>query len=631
MKEKRIGVGICILLLVVGLFIFASFVFAEEGDSEGDADAQDGGEDVPEELIKQNKAFDCLVKELKPDCSGATNIQQLSFSILASPNITGVCVNRLNSLKKSSGCFGEGTSCGIKETALAILALNHVGLDTKDSEKWLMAQNKSSSDVKWFLQQNSDEESECKITYGGNDYTFYARENKKLESSNLGSCFRLTNSNYWLELQPSCFDEVFVLRCNKRFSASWHYESPGSSVMNILSDSKDAAPNDEVRLAVNSKCLGLGTGCDFEGTAWGAIALKRTFNDISSFVPYLVSAEDSNRPYFPAALNYLVLESPIYSNKIAQQQIDGQYWRADGSNYGEHYDTSLALLSIGIQNDPRIDEAKKWVWNFKQQDDGCWNSKNVRDTAFLLWAVLLKQAPSIDPSVSQTTLCEEGLSGFTCSGSFVCTEAGGKVETNYWCGGSEVCCSINPRKSCEELQGTICPSGKVCSEASFALSSDDRCCLTECVDPPESTTTQCAEFGGICRNSCFRGEELVNYDCSGTQICCKSESKSDRGIPLWVWLLIGILIILIVLAIVFRDRLKAYYYKFKNRNKGPGQGSPAQRPPFGPGGPPRPGFPPLRRPMGRPMSPRGPPMARPPIQQGQKPQDAFAKLKEMSK
>ncbi len=593
---------------------------------------------VVENLTKVEKAFECLVNELKPDCSGATTVQQLSFAILASPdNITGKCVDQLLKKNKSEGCFGDSNNCGIKETAMAILALNHVGKNTTYFESWLTRQNKTASDVEWFLQQDSVGDVDCRLKYDEEDYAFSAKENKKL-SGNVGPCFSFVQSNYWLRLDEGCFDKEFVMSCNKEFFAGWHYKSPISSILNVLSDTKRTAGANEVRLMVDSRCFGSGSGCNFEDTAWATLVLKNQLYDIKPYIPYLISAEDSNEEYFPAAFNYLILEySSIYGNKIIQQQKNSQFWEAENSAYGSVYDTALALLAMGRQNQEQIKSAKDWVWNLAQDSNGCWNSRNIRDTAFVLWAIEQRSANIPDEIISPTTGCS--AADFFCSTINDCTAAGGNFFNNYYCSGTfEKCCSVNPVKSCQELQGTICSGGLVCS-GTVKTSSDGSCCLSNCVEPP-STTTECADEGNQCRDSCLTSQEEADFACSGDQICCaRKETPEKKEIPLWIWILLAILILLIILAIVMRDRIKVWYYKRKRgSSKEDLVNNPASpRPPFGPPSSPRLGFPPLNRPMSRPLPP-GQNLQRPPQrppqgapQSTQKPQDTFSKLKEMTK
>lgn len=631
-KKGDLFVSYILIIFLASMFLFSA-VLADGNSSVSNAS---NSQTVTSESTNRSKvdlAFDCLVTELKPDCSGATTIQQLAFSILASPdNITGKCVNLLLSKRKDNQCFGDGSSCGIKETAWAILALNHVGKNTSAEISWLTKQNKTSSDVEWFLQQDSVGEANCKLRYSGEDHSFNAKENKKL-AGNIGPCFSFAQSNYWLRLDEGCFDKEFLLTCDKEFFAGWHYKSLGSSVLNVLSETKKTAANQEVKLMVNSKCFGSGSGCNFEDTAWAVIALKDQLIDIKPYIPYLISAEDSNTQYLSTALNYLVLEySSLYGTKLLQQQKSGAYWEADYSEYGSIYDTALALLAIGKQNHEQIAAAKDWIW-FKQDANHCWNSRNVRDTAFLLWAI--EQRPAKTDSeivIAPTTKCEEG--GFVCSKQLDCMSINGEVLTSYDCshkGFSQVCCSKNPVKSCDDLLGEVCKGDLVCSGLPKQSLEGD-CCLDECI-VREEVSTECEDMEYTCKTSCSASQEEADFSCgSSGKICCAKKTDDDsKGVPLWVWLLIAILILLLIIVIIFRDRIKVWYYK-KKKGSSNNPGATQENKPM----PPRPGFPPLVRPTGRPMQPYPPrrplpntnraTQQRPPQQQ-----DTFAKLKQMTK
>jgi hypothetical protein len=616
------------------MFLFTAFVFAENNDSvnnsvnnsETDTVLSDTSE---EEVSNADKAFECLVSKLGQDCSGAETIQELSFSILASVNVSEACVDKMLEKEKDGVCFGE-SGCSIKETAWAILALNHVRRDTGAYVDWLLNQSKTSTNVEWFLQEDSEGETECKLTYDNSDYTFIAAENKKL-SGNFGPCFSLAQSNYWLKLNGNCLDKEFILRCNKNFFTGWHYKSVGSQVLNVLSETASKVANDPVTLSVKSKCFGTGIDCNFEDTAWAAIALKNNQKEVSDYVSYLISSEDSSYMYFPAALNYLVLDfSVLYGNKIIKR-TNGDYWESDNSIYGKYYDTALALLALGNQDQEQITNARKWIWDFAQDNNGCWNSNNIRDTAFLLWA-LEGRDPVLNQDIPTPTVIYCESSGGFCTSEFDCLGAEGEILTNYFCSGvsRNACCSVNPLKSCFDLLGEVCEQGLECSGIEKD-SLDGACCMEECVEP-SIDTDNCQDVGGFCRSSCRSDEEEVTEFCEGSKICCVSNDSGDEdeeeGIPLWVWLLIGILLILIVLVIVFRDRIKVWYHKRKKGNNSSSATSAG-----GSSGPPRPGFPPLVRPSSRPMVPPNrtfSPRALPP-RQNQSSNDTFAKLKEMTK
>src|SRR3989344_1687572 len=118
---KKTGAVLMILLLAFSLI---SLVLSEENDSNN----TDGNSNDPVPTDKIELGFQCL-EELAVDCSGLS-VQELSYTILASPeNIFSTCVNQLQS-RKSENNFG-----GVRDTALAVLALQHAGEDTTALEE----------------------------------------------------------------------------------------------------------------------------------------------------------------------------------------------------------------------------------------------------------------------------------------------------------------------------------------------------------------------------------------------------------------------------------------------------------------------------------------------------------------
>ncbi len=607
MLNKRECIGIVFLALVV-FSIFGGIALIHADDSEDDSDNVN---DTIQNLSEIDKSFMCLANLLKPDCSGAENIQQLSLSILSSVNISSKCVDRLLTKSRNDECFGEN-SCSILDTAFAILALNHVKKDTTKYVDWLSNQSINSTGVDWILQQNSDGETKCKLTYDNTDYNFLAAENKKL-SGNVGPCFSFTQSNFWLKLNPNCIGKKIELSCDSDYYAGWSFwgkTNSGAPVLNVLSETARKAADDKVEITINSECFGIGSSCDFEETAWATLAIKSSQGTTpANYIPFLISSEDTNKRYFPSALISRILDfSSNYATKVLQQ-LKGTHWEIEGSKYGSTYDTSLALMAVGNDNNADVrDKAILWLKNTARGADGCWN-KNIRDTAIALWAIEGRHGidySGSDPIIPpQPPACTgEGLS---CLGSALsCTEQGGVLSSGYSCGTSgNVCCAIELKSCTSYHNGQICSSDQTCSIAGIA-SSEGSCCTGVCEDRNDPSDG---------------GDDYDDYD---------DYEEDSRGIPIWVWLLIGILIILIILAIVFRDRIKGWFYKQKNKKKDDKGSTPAMNA-GGSRGPPRAGFPPTtNRPPIRPMIPQNRPQIRP-NPQPNKTEDPFSKLKEMTK
>jgi len=177
-------------VLIFSLMISMSFAFAEDlTDDE-----------------KISAAYDCLENKINNTCEDLTLDQQI-FSLL----VLDDCKSEVKAAQDTDFCWPED-KCKTKTTAQAILALNEAGVDTDDSEEWLMSQNKTPTDLTWYLQIESPEATSCEVSYGSSVYTVNIAEDKKIDSnSNLGNCLKLSSSNYWLEIYPSCYSKEFEI------------------------------------------------------------------------------------------------------------------------------------------------------------------------------------------------------------------------------------------------------------------------------------------------------------------------------------------------------------------------------------------------------------------------------------
>ncbi|MAH50070.1 hypothetical protein CMI37_29895 [Candidatus Pacearchaeota archaeon] len=617
---KKIGVFV-ILLLVFSLFPLA---IADDNASDNNSAINNSDNDPDTTTSQQDpskieKGFECLEEKVESDCSGAGTVSEIALTILATPdNVFDECVDELKN-KESGDNFGT-----IKDTALAVLALNHAGEDTEEAEKWLISQNTTPDDLIWYLEQDSNQATQCKISYNSNDYTINVNDNKKIDS-NAGSCLTRAQSNFWLKIAQSCFDEEFQVSCNKNFIATLLYKNQNSPTIYPLSGTASEPAFGTIPLKVRSKCFPSSAGgntCDYESTAWAALALSEKDYNIEEFIPYIVAMSDSNKRYLPNAFIYMLTNYDDYATNLIQDQNLGNYWEAPASAYNKYYDTALALISLSSSSAEQVVKSKDWLL-FSQASNGCW-ANSIRDTAIVLWALEGRSGRGGGGS-GGVTRCSQA--NFFCIPKTDCPSED-DVGNNYFCSSlSDTCCKTENLKSCSEYGGTTCASDKICTNEKKAIDTDE-CCVGECTDRP--VTVECEEFGYICKDSCSDNQEEVGYDCGALGgFCCRTTPGDEEG-AWWIWLLI-ILIVVVLAAIiwVFRARLKLFLFKFKSKfqkQKSPKGGSPAA--PRGPPGfPPRPGFPPIRRqpaPARRPVPRRGPPKkdVLDPI---------FKKLKDMSK
>jgi len=477
-----------------------------------------------------------FLKKADDDCKNIDDITELSFTILSTPtNIMDGCVKKLES-KQSNNNYGT-----IKETALATLALNHAGKETELLEKWLIEQKRNPTDLIWFLQQDSDSAVGCNIEDDTLRYDIQIDENKKI-GSDAGNCLKRAQSNFWFQINPTCYSQTFKISCDQDFITSLLYKSSRGSTIYVLENTQESPAFGTTEHGINSKCLGIGNSCDYEGTAWGALALQNTNNDIGEYIPYLIATADLKESFLPDAFIFLLTSYDDYGTNLIRDQRFGSYWEAPQSAYNRYYDTALTLLSLGTNQEQTI-AAEKWLL-FEQSINGCWGN-SVRETAFILWA--LEQRDYLIRT--NTVYCTDAE--FFCTARSDCSPSNdlGNSE-NYYCSGlSNTCCKEDVELvSCNEMPGVICPSNKVCDSLTTTDKFGEACCLSSCTDPVIQTT-ECEDQYLSCYSECGAGLEEAPYSCGLGQSCCSvSDVEESTGLPWWVWVLI-ILIIVVLVAI----------------------------------------------------------------------------------
>ncbi|MDO8516790.1 MAG: hypothetical protein Q7S33_01575 [Nanoarchaeota archaeon] len=598
MRKK---VGELILIFALILFSF-SFVIAADSSSNQN---------------KTNKAYSCLESKVIGKCS-SLSIPEIAFTILASPakNVSDECKKALIDKKATENCWPKG-NCNVKETALAILALNSLGADTKDAEKWLLSKNKTATDLIWYLQQDSNEAASCTVSYNSNSYQINIASNKKISGS-AGDCLTTAQSGFWLQVAPNCYDQEFSVSCDKKFISTLLYKQQNSNTLHVLEGTKSAEDFGTINLKINAKCLSASSECNFEENVWASLALQKTNHNIDEFTPYLVASADSNQRFLPNAFIYMLTNENSYAEDLIKEQQVGNYWQAESSAYNKYYDSALALIALKQSSSDKITKARSWAL-FIQNTNGCWQD-SIRDTAIMLWA-LGGRTSTFDPSTGTTT-CSEG--NFFCVPTADCSAE--ETLSNYFCSGlSTVCCKTEKLQTCSALSGIKCGTGKVCQGLTKKALDVDSCCLGDCGEP----ATECEANGNICRTSCSVNQQKTTDACTGTQVCCKA-IEAPTPTKTWIYILIaGIIIVAGIIIFLLRDKIKLALFKSKSKFKeeGKGKSSPSSSPP---GFPPRPGFPPIRRPM-PPMQMRRP-IARPaPARKDVRMDDTFKKLREMTR
>jgi hypothetical protein len=372
----------------------------------------------------------------------------------------------------------------------------------------------------------------------------------------------LIYGNYWLKLPKECYEKEFAISCDKEFLATLFYQKPGETTIYISSDTKKESAGGEVKLKINSICLKTGTECDYEGTAWAALALMKN-RDISVFIPYLVGYADENSKFMPETFLLMLTGQDDYANKLISSFKREGYWST--GTYSIYYDTALALLALQDKAPKQKDIAKSKLLKDQAKtgvDAGSWQSSK-KDTAFVLYSVWPKEATYI---VSEQLYCTDY--SYFCIPNYNCNFEARLLD--YYCPGSDVCCKEQYEeklRTCNEMGGKICNVEDLCTGTS-ASATDGLCCMGDCEKPQ---INQCEEKGGTCRYSCEEGEKQNEYECSGARICCEPEIKQAAKSKLLLWIILIVLLAGLILFF-FRSKLSKLKLPKFGRRGPPGAG-----------------------------------------------------------
>ncbi len=563
-------IGVFLLFLLIASF---AFVYADE--------------EISETNNKTNLALECLNEKIGNSCEKTADIQELALTILARPKNVNSCVSRLKA-NISNNNLGS-----IKNTALGIIALKNAGEDVSKMTQWLSNRSIVPIDITWYIQEHSNGESICKVKYNGSSYNFSISPIKKIVSTQLGRCLEI-DSSFWFKINPSCYGTTFEFSCESDFKTNIMYSSSSNqNTFYVLDNTQSANSYGSIKMKVDSKCFPKRFGetiCSYEDTLWAVYALHFLGKDISSYLPYLNAMAINNKNFLPYAFLTLVNSesSNSFSSQLLEEQKTEGNWFASGSAYNKFYDTALALLALGVNNE-MTQKAESWLWYNQNSQNGCW-ANSVRDTAIVLWSLSEKETliPLLD-----VTYCE--IAGFYCVLNSQCSSVN-DLGNQYYCSGSEyTCCKESPIKSCSASGGKTCASGYTCSTTPIRTTDSDNCCIGNCLKEeviPTKTVSECENEGFLCMSSCnSEYYTTVSYNCdSSSKICCKRlpSSNGDDEVPFFIWIIVfAILIAVGIMIYIYREKIKLMFFKSKiKKNSKDGNSnnmSSSGRPPFTPG------------------------------------------------
>src|SRR3989344_1397993 len=226
----------------------------------------------------EEKAYNCLKAKLGDDCGKSNSVEQLAFSLLAISDNSAKqsqCKSSLLDKQKADNSFGT-----IKETSLAIIALEYINHNTDASENYLL-EKKKISNLEWYLEMDSSEATQCEVS----GTTVNIDVNKKITSLSSTSCFTKAFGDYWLKIDNNCIEKDIEVSCDKSFISTLIYKKSGSNVWHVTSDIQLASAKEKTSHKINSYCFSSTDSCDYEGSLWSALALQTTSNQISEFLP----------------------------------------------------------------------------------------------------------------------------------------------------------------------------------------------------------------------------------------------------------------------------------------------------------------------------------------------------------
>ncbi|HLC86664.1 MAG TPA: hypothetical protein VJH65_00080, partial [Candidatus Nanoarchaeia archaeon] len=420
-----------------------------------------------ENLSAPQRGLQCLEDILETQLCGQLSVETETFVLLA----TDECQSELeDDMDATNNCWPAG-DCDILTTARAIFALSKAGVDTSDSEAWLLAQNQTTDELTWYLQiETESQAASCTINYNSNsDEISVNADNTLTITRGASGCFNLARDNYWLEVNSNCFDSQFEISCNQDFATTLLFQKPGSDTIHISSEIHSSSSDTPTYEKVNSVCFANpGEECNYEGSLWAAFILNELDyrEEIIPYAPYLITIAEDNSNLLPDAFLYRISGFNEYKDQVMDLQTPGGN---DEGSWGistpvnRHYDTALAMFLLNI----RPDNAISWLED-NQDDTGCWNNNNLIDTSFILYSAwygagLGGIGGGVTPGDGTTTPVQdcEPSNGY-CSDALDCIDAGGNA-LDYDCTFGLDCCSINPEKSCSDLGGDICFADEDCS------------------------------------------------------------------------------------------------------------------------------------------------------------------------
>ncbi len=494
-----------ISLFLFSLIILSSFVFA---------------------ITSREKGVDWLANNT--DWNEDT-IEEVTFSILAldlaeSSNEVEEGLDKLLKRENSGDCWPKGT-CKVKETALALLVLNHLDKPTSEVLDWLYDAQISALDTGTFwIQMASNVDGDCVLSYDGKQRVFTLKDNK------IAKC----NNNPWLDVD--CIKRNFMADSLSREIDVDCSSLPGGVIISLIYQNDDSyyllqeEHSNSAVIKINNACFGSSSSsssCDYKSTAFATWVLSLLGEELNT-MSYLES-KIADGDILSHAFLYLITKKNVYSNWLEEHQ-------SASGNFGDIYTTSFANLAL--EGRDSAGNSTEWL-KIRQKLDGSWGD-SIRDTSVVLFSLF----GGIEGR-SITEGCTEN--DYSCCDS--CKDGFEKPMYDDGCYSGEVCC--------DKCESVVIES--YCDDGTCDVNEDEVTCPEDCKVPSycgdgtcdvgeneESCLDDCKEKIGVSVSICGDGECDEDEDCPDD---CK-------GFPTWIIVILVIILLGVGFYFVYDKFLK---------------------------------------------------------------------------
>lgn len=278
----------------------------------------------------------------------------------------------------TDGCF-PASSCTVKDTAFAILALDELGEDTSLYRKWMInAQKGVMLRGKWDMQVTTTSTGTCKVSYykGANNVSKVV----KVENGVFPNC----NQNTWFDLN-SCLEPGLLINypnmvinvdCSDLDDVVISLTYVSGTDYYLMQDIHNRVGD----LYINNGCYGktYKSICDYSSSLYAGWALEKINSDTNVDLYLRENANKVNNEH--NSILYIITGDSIYASELVDRQ------RTDGSWDGDVYKTALAVIALRSSTDYSDNAVKAIEWlNSKQGSDGSYG--NTLNTGMVLYAV----------------------------------------------------------------------------------------------------------------------------------------------------------------------------------------------------------------------------------------------------